>query len=157
MASIKILCDCPKTDFTNAAKGVLSVLNQRSKYTVELVFAEEDEIRQVNKEQRGVDEVTDVLSFPTLDGVRGKSIKMSDFPYDYDIENGGIFLGSIMICLQRAKAQAEEFGHSQEREYNYLFVHGLLHLFGYDHMEDEDKKQMRALEEKVMDKLKLTR
>lgn len=138
-------------------KAVCSVLKQRGRYAIEVSFASDEEIKQINNEQRGIDEVTDVLSFPMLDGIRGKSVKISDFPLDYDEDLNAVFMGSIVICLKKAKEQAKEYGHSEKREINYLLVHGILHLFGYDHMTDEDKTQMRDLEEKIMAKLDLTR
>lgn len=122
----------------------------------ELVFADENEIRETNKVQRNIDAVTDVLSFPTLDGIRGKELNSEDFPFDMD-EEGNLFLGSIMLCEQRAKEQAEEYGHSYERELHYLIVHGVMHLFGYDHMTDEDKAEMREKEEEILTRMGITR
>ena len=101
--------------------------------------------------------MTDVLSFPTLDGVRYKNVTVKNHPLDLDEDGSAVFLGSIAICLERAKEQAVEYGHSDERELSYLFCHGLLHLFGYDHMTEQDDLEMRALASKVMKKLKLER
>lgn len=123
---------------------------------VEVVFVDEEEIRDLNREQREVDSVTDVLSFPTLDGIRGKALHKKDFPYDID-ENGNLFLGSIVICRKRAMEQAEEYGHSYERELHYLLVHGIMHCLGYDHMVEEDKVQMREREEFVLGKMGIVR
>ena len=75
-------------------------------------------------------------------------IYRKDFPFD--VEDKAVFIGSIAVCINRAKEQAVEYGHSEEREFTYLVCHGLLHLFGYDHMTEEDKKQMRAIEDKIM-------
>lgn len=122
----------------------------------ELVFADEEEIRTTNAAQRGVDAVTDVLSFPTLEGIKGKALKKDEHPFEID-EEGNLFLGSIMICEQRAKEQAEEYGHSYERELNYLIVHAVMHLFGYDHMEEGERAEMREQEERVLAKMGLTR
>ncbi|MBO4989130.1 MAG: rRNA maturation RNase YbeY [Clostridia bacterium] len=122
----------------------------------ELVFADEEEIRTTNLAQRGIDAVTDVLSFPTLDGIKGKPLFKGEHPFEID-EEGNLFLGSIMICEQRAREQAEEYGHSYERELAYLIVHGVMHLFGYDHMTDEDKAEMREKEEEILTKVGLTR
>lgn len=122
----------------------------------EVVLVDEEEIRRLNRETRGVDAVTDVLSFPALDGIKGKKLQKKAFPADID-EEGNLFLGSIAICVKRAKEQAEEYGHSFERELNYLLTHGLFHLLGYDHMTDTDKAEMRGREERVMNKLGLTR
>jgi probable rRNA maturation factor len=122
----------------------------------EAVFVEAEEIQTLNREQRQVDSVTDVLSFPTLDGIRGRALHKKEFPYDID-ENGNLFIGSIVICRQRAEEQAKEYGHSYERELYYLFVHGILHCLGYDHMTDEDKAQMREKEEEILGKMGITR
>jgi probable rRNA maturation factor len=122
----------------------------------EVVFADAEEIQTINREQRQVDSVTDVLSFPALDGIRGKALQKKNFPYDID-ENGNLFLGSIVICRQRAREQAEEYGHSYERELYYLLVHGVLHCLGYDHMTDEDKAEMREKEERILGKMGITR
>lgn len=122
----------------------------------ELVFADEEEIRATNAAQRGVDAVTDVLSFPTLEDIKGKALKREEHPFEID-EEGNLFLGSIMICEQRAKEQAEEYGHSYERELNYLIVHAVMHLFGYDHMEEGERAEMREQEERVLSKMGLKR
>ena len=123
---------------------------------IEYLSVSEEEIRSLNRETRDTDKVTDVLSFPTLDGIKGKPLRGADFPYDID-EEGRLLIGSIVICKQRAKEQAEEYGHSYERELHYLFVHGVMHCLGYDHMTDEDKAEMRAREEAVLSKLGITR
>ena len=89
--------------------------------------------------------MTDVLSFPQYDDLS-------------DIENEEeICLGDVVINDEAVRSQAEEYGHSYERELIYLFVHSILHLWGYDHMEAEDKEEMRSFEEKVMSKLRLER
>ncbi|MBR2023713.1 MAG: rRNA maturation RNase YbeY [Clostridia bacterium] len=123
---------------------------------VECIAVDEEEIRTLNASQRGVDKVTDVLSFPTLDGILGKKICKKDFPYDMD-EEGNLLIGSIAICEKRAREQAEEYGHSYERELHYLLVHGVMHCLGYDHIEDADKAQMREKEETVLKKLGIVR
>ena len=122
----------------------------------ELVFVDEEEIKQLNARERGVDAVTDVLSFPTMDGIKGKPI-LADGHGDCIDEEGRILLGSIAICKKRAEEQAQEYGHSLEREIFYLTVHGVLHCLGYDHMTEEDKKEMRAKEEEVMARMNLQR
>lgn len=123
---------------------------------VELIFVDEEEIREMNARERGVDKVTDVLSFPSLDGIKGKPLFGEDYPYDID-EEGNLFVGSIAICVKRAKEQAEEYGHSYERELHYLLVHGILHCLGYDHIEEADKTEMREKEEQILGKMKITR
>ncbi len=137
------------------ALAVYKTLKQEENLSCEVVFISEEEIKSLNNEQRGIDKVTDVLSFPTLDGQRGKIIRAKDFPLDC-VDNR-VFLGSIAVCVNRAKEQAIEYGHSEERELNYLICHGLLHLFGYDHMIEEDKIEMRALEEKILSEIGINR
>lgn len=104
--------------------------------SISLSFVSKDKIKKLNKEFRNVDKVTDVLSFPMYEG------KIPNLP---EIE-----LGDVVICMDKIKAQAKEFGHSEERETYYLFVHSMLHLLGYDHMNEKEKKKMRAMEEKVL-------
>lgn len=111
---------------------------------ISVSFVSTEEIHMLNKEYRGVDKVTDVLSFPQYDDV-AKAPK------------GLIELGDVVICRDQAKLQAEEFGHSFEREIIYLFVHSVLHLLGYDHMVDSDKELMRKREEEIMEYLGIGR
>ena len=124
--------------------------------SAELLLVSEEEIRELNARERGVDRVTDVLSFPSMDGIKGKSVLADEHGECID-EEGRIFLGSIVICEKRAREQAAEYGHSFERELWYLAVHGVLHCLGYDHETEEEKREMRAKEEEVMAKLDLTR
>ncbi|MGN1222488.1 MAG: rRNA maturation RNase YbeY [Christensenellales bacterium] len=127
------------------------------KLEVAVEFVYDDEIRELNKAQRNIDEVTDVLSFPNLDQVFGKKIDKYNFPDDVNPENGKVVLGDIVINLNRAKEQAGSFGHSLTREIAYLMVHGLLHLMGYDHVDKLDASLMRAQEEQVLAKFNLRR
>ena len=112
---------------------------------ISVTFVDMEEIHQLNLDYRGVDSPTDVLSFPQFDD-------LNDLP-----EDGEIALGDVVICKQKAEEQAEEFGHSFEREIMYLFVHSVLHLLGYDHMDEDEKKIMRRREEEVMTELGITR
>ena len=121
-----------------------------------LVYAQarvtgDGEIREINREYRGVDRATDVLSFPSTDC--GPSKTLGSCPRkllrERD-ETGRCFLGDIVISLPRAKEQAAEYGHSLQRELSYLTAHALFHLMGYDHMRDEDKERMRTMEEKAL-------
>ena len=112
---------------------------------ISVTFVSLEEIHELNREYRQVDSPTDVLSFPQFDD-------LDDLP-----EEGEIMLGDVVICSDRAKEQAEEFGHSFEREIIYLFVHSVLHLLGYDHMEEDEKRIMRRREEEVMERIGLKR
>ena len=116
---------------------------------VSVSFVTPEEIQALNRDYREVDRVTDVLSFPQFDSV--------DDLIDMQEETGVAELGDVVICMDRAREQAEEFGHPLEREVIYLFVHSILHLLGYDHMEEDEKAEMRAREDEVMDELGITR
>ena len=120
------------------------------------IFTDEEGIRTLNASTRGKDSVTDVLSFPNLDNIFQKPIRKENFPFDAD-EDGNLFLGSVVICRERAAQQAEEYGHSLEREIYYLAVHGLCHLLGYDHEEESDKALMREREERILSAMHLGR
>lgn len=128
------------------AKEILG--NDNFEITVFLTDA--DFIRQINREHRGIDKETDVLSFPLWDRPSGEE------PF-INPETNDIMLGDIIISLPRIKEQALEYGHSENRECAYLCIHGVLHLLGYDHMEEDEKTQMRLKEEELLSKLNLTR
>lgn len=147
---------CEQHDFSSLEKEIKKEVKSDVPLAAEIIFCGGDEIRRLNLETRKNDTVTDVLSFPTLDNIRGKKLKKKDFSNDIDDE-GNLFLGSIAICTDRAKEQAEEYGHSYERELYYLATHGLFHLLGYDHMTDGDKAEMRKREEGVLSRLGITR
>ncbi len=123
---------------------------------VEFAFVDGEEIRRLNRELRQTDKITDVLSFPALDGIKGKPFKKKEHAFELD-EEGNLLIGSIAVCKDRAKEQAEEYGHSFERELNYLLVHGVMHCLGYDHVTDEEKAEMREQEEKVLKKAGIPR
>jgi len=145
-----------KTAIT-ALEGVLGEFAEADvPLAIELIFVDGEEIRRLNAETRGVDKVTDVLSYPSLDGIKGKALAKADYPFDVD-EEGKLVIGSIVVCCQRAKEQAEEYGHSYERELHYLIVHGVMHCLGYDHIEETDRAEMREKEEWVLTRLGITR
>lgn len=111
----------------------------------------DEEIHQVNLVTRGVDRPTDVLSFPTVNYPKGTAKdNVKRVRREYDPEAHASFLGDILISLPRARAQAEEYGHSLRRELCYLTAHAMFHLMGYDHMNDEEKAVMREMEEKAL-------
>lgn len=123
---------------------------------VDVLITDDEGIHQINLEQREVDRPTDVLSFPMFYFRPGKPPKGDAM--DIDPETGLLPLGDMVISYQRAQAQAEEYGHSVQRELGYLAVHSVLHLLGYDHMDEgEEKRQMREREEAIMSALRLER
>ena len=148
MGKLFIECLERKIKVKRLAKAVYKVLGQKAKIKAEVVFESEDGIRVLNRDERGVDNATDVLSFPTLENVKGKVLTKEECRTEMD--NGYIFIGSIVLCDEKIKEQAKDIGHSEERERNYLIIHGLLHLFGYDHMKEEDKKEMREKEKEIV-------
>ena len=113
---------------------------------ISVTFVDLDKIHELNKQYRGVDKPTDVLSFPQFDDLE------EEIP-----EGCEICLGDVVICEQKAREQAEEFGHSFDRDLVDLFTHSVLHLLGYDHMEDDEKKAMREREEEIMKQIGLMR
>ncbi len=123
---------------------------------VEVSIADEEEIKTLNKETRGIDKVTDVLSYQNLAEVSLPLIS-TDYPEDINGEDGSVILGEIMICDAQARRQAEEYGHSIEREVGFLTCHGMLHLLGFDHEDSEGEEEMNALCEEILVKCGYTR
>ncbi|MCL2862144.1 MAG: GTPase Era [Firmicutes bacterium] len=134
--------------FNELVKETCSCLNINGKGYLELIFVCPDEMKELNTSSRGKNEVTDVLSFPSLSCL--KPLTKENYPFEYDEELGSVNIGSIVICEEKAIEQAKEYGHSIERERSYLFVHGLLHLLGHTHDDEESKKAMREKEEKIL-------
>ena len=141
------------------ARAAVQAEGLRCPAAVALRIVDDEEIRDVNSRFRGIDRATDVLSFPTVSYPGKKTAGECEdlLRMEYDDEMKAAFLGDILLSVDHAKAQAKEYGHSEERECGYLFVHGLFHLMGYDHIEEEDRVRMRAMEEKVLGLIGLTR
>ena len=122
---------------------------------VDVLLTDDEGIHQINLEQREVDRPTDVLSFPMFEFAPGEPPTDAA---DADPETGLVPLGDMVISLERARAQGEEYGHGTEREVAYLAVHSVLHLLGYDHMDEGPMKaQMRAREEAILNSLGISR
>lgn len=125
----------------SACKAVLEIESFTDDAEVNVTLVSDDEIHRLNLEFRNIDKSTDVLSFPL--GENGE--------YDVNPENGCLMLGDVIISVEHALRQAEEFGHSKEREIAYLTVHSVLHLLGYDHVDEaEEKRIMRMKEEETL-------
>jgi len=126
------------------------------KLEVSIIFVTDKEIREINRDFRDKDAVTDVISFPLLadesTGIIAKKLKSFAIPSNIDPATKNLNMGDIYICLKRAKEQALEYGHSLEREVSFLALHGLLHLFGFDHIDEYDKCLMRLKEEEILSK-----
>ena len=122
---------------------------------VALTFVDDEAIRELNKSYRGLDKPTDVLSF----AMNEQTDEEWDIHYDeeFDEPADNNLLGDIIISLPRAMEQSEEYGHSLEREIGFLFVHGFLHLIGYDHQDEASEKEMFAKQEQILAEVGLTR
>lgn len=121
---------------------------------VNILLTDDASIKEINSEFRKVDAPTDVLSFPMADIIKGE---IKDDGGDYDIDEGLLMIGDIVISTETALRQSEMYGHSFEREIAFLTAHGVFHLLGYDHMEKDDEAEMMAKQEAVLDKLGLRR
>lgn len=126
---------------------------------VSLLITDDEEIRRINLEQRGIDSATDVLSFPmTQYEIPGDFDFLEEEGVDcFDPESGELMLGDIVISADKVSEQAEKYGHSVKREYAFLITHSILHLIGYDHMTQEDAAQMETLQEEILTKMNITR
>lgn len=151
MAKLKVITEDKRINYKKIAKAVYKTLSQKDKLSCEIVFVSAEEIRALNASTRGVDSATDVLSFPTLDGIKNQVLVAKDFPSDCDGDR--LFIGSIVLNEEKIEEQAKSLGHTFQIETQYLTVHGLCHLFGFDHMTDEDKVEMRKVEKQALMKL----
>lgn len=130
---------------------VLEMEQIKKKLDVYITLTNNENIRKINAEHRKIDKATDVLSFPMFDRAEIDSLKVEDEEEFEDI------LGDIIVSVEKVREQAEEYGHSFERELAYLVTHGMLHLLGYDHMIEEEKVVMRKREEEILGALEITR
>ncbi len=155
MVEIKYNCDKLEKSNEKLIKDVVSTVLETENIChdvdVYITLMDNEEIHKINKEYRNVDRPTDVLSFPMFE--RDEIIKLKEQKKN-DIEE---ILGDILVSVPKVKEQADEYGHSFERELAYLVTHGMLHLLGYDHMEEDEKKIMREHEEAVLHKLGIDR
>ncbi|MBO4286327.1 MAG: rRNA maturation RNase YbeY [Bacilli bacterium] len=127
--------------YLEIASKVLSHLGLSFEPIISISLVNDETIHQINNDYRHIDRVTDVISFAFNDGENRESLYHS---------GSMVVLGDIYICIDQAKRQAEEYGHSLDREMRFLFVHGLLHLLGYDHMKKEDEEIMFPLQEEIL-------
>ncbi|MFZ5352877.1 MAG: rRNA maturation RNase YbeY [Bacillota bacterium] len=135
-------------------KGVLEFEECEDEYEISISFVNNSEIADLNKEYRGIDAPTDVLSFPMMEFDEENYAEETE--EDEFIEEE-LPLGDIVISMEMAKAQAEEYNHSFDRELAFLLVHGMLHLLGYDHEEEKDEKNMFQKQDKILEMLNINR
>jgi probable rRNA maturation factor len=127
---------------------------------VSLLFVDNDQIKEINSQMRNICRETDVLSFPMLDFEKGHVYNeiYSNRKFDETYLDGDeLVLGDIVLSLEKALEQSKEYNHSFKREASYLVVHSVLHLLGYDHMEEDEKTRMRNREEEILNKLDISR
>ncbi len=146
------VCAQLETMIEDVIKETLKSENFASDCMVSVTLTDNENIREINNEQRNIDSATDVLSFPVLEFENGELVENVG-----DVFEDRLILGDIVVSLERAKQQCEEFGHSFEREVGYLVCHSVLHLLGYDHEDEAERAVMREKEENVMSKMMLSR
>ena len=136
------LFDKYESIFIDLAEYTVNLLQRNDNFSLEVNFVDNETIHQINRDYRNIDRPTDVISFAFLDEVEGEiNINYGDHMF---------LLGEILISLDQAKLQAEEYKHSLHREICFLFIHGLLHLLGYDHQNEEQEKEMFDLQDKIL-------
>ncbi len=136
-------------------KATFKHLGQKDFFLIDITVVDEKTIKDLNASARGVDKVTDVLSFPCFEKL-DLPVEQSKF-CECDYDGSKVLLGSIMICRKRAEDQAKEYGHSYARELGFLACHGFLHILGFDHIDPDDEKVMIAHQKAIMDKVGLKR
>lgn len=152
-------------DKINIGEDILRLLETAVEYSlaqegfatpseIDVLLVDDERIREINREQRNLDKPTDVLSFPLVDMVDGE-IRSNEG--DFDLDEELLLLGDIVISVEKALHQAEEYGHSIERELAFLVTHGVFHLLGYDHMTEEEEKRMIGKQESVLIAMNLSR
>ncbi len=139
-----------KDKITEIFEIALNETHNKNNIIVGVTIVGKKTIRELNKEHRNIDRVTDVLSFPLLETKELKSKIMQD-------ESIGTEIGDIVICKSRAKEQAKEYGHSEMREICFLALHGFLHVLGYDHIQKNDELVMFPLQDKILEKAQMER
>ena len=157
-------------DMEQTAQAVCERVLEREKCPVDteisITLVDDDAIRDINRESRGIDVVTDVLSFPNLDitapedGEESADRWADAMQSAWDCmnpETGNLFLGDIVLNLDRVRLQADEYGHSRRREFAFLIAHSMLHLCGYDHMDSGQEEVMFGRQESVLKELGITR
>lgn len=150
--------DCEKL-----AEDVISYTIEHEKFPYEaevnLTLTDNEGIHEINRMYRQIDAPTDVLSFPMLSYQKAGDFSAleNDYEDNFNPDTGEIMLGDIIISVDRVRTQAADYGHSERREYAFLIVHSMLHLFGYDHMTEEEASQMEAKQQQILDAMQISR
>ncbi len=150
-------------DYEKLAEEVISYALEHEKFPYEaevnLTLTDNEGIHEVNRMYREIDAPTDVLSFPMLSYTKAGDFSELEDSYEdnFNPDTGEIMLGDIIISIDRVRTQAKDYGHSERREYAFLIVHSMLHLFGYDHMTEEEASQMEAKQHQILDAMQISR
>lgn len=145
------------------AEDVISYTIEHEKFPYEaevnLTLTDNEGIHEINRMYRQIDAPTDVLSFPMLSYQKAGDFSAleNDYEDNFNPDTGEIMLGDIIISVDRVRTQAADYGHSERREYAFLIVHSMLHLFGYDHMTEEEASQMEAKQQQILDAMQISR
>lgn len=125
---------------------------------VAVLLVTKDEIQRINREQRGIDAATDVLSFPMLTNpVAGEYLGLEEDGDNFHPDTGEALLGDVVLCAEKVKEQAASYGHSEKREFCFLIAHSILHLLGYDHMTEQEAAIMEQKQREILELLKVPR
>lgn len=150
-------------DYEKLAGEVVSFAMEHENFPYEaevnLTLTDNEGIHEINKMYRNIDTPTDVLSFPMLSYTLAGDFSALEEGYEdnFNPDTGEIMLGDIIISIERVREQAKEYGHSERREYAFLIVHSMLHLFGYDHMTEEEAAVMEAKQHQILDAMHISR
>lgn len=155
----EIYLDCDyKEIMTNAINEALDYESCPYEAEVNCILTNNEEIQAINEEYRGINNPTDVLSFPMIEySIPSDFTGLEDYGDNFNPDSGELILGDIVISVEKIMEQAEKYGHSIERELAFLTAHSMLHLFGYDHMVDEERIIMEKKQEEILSSLGLTR
>ncbi len=157
-SKIRTFDDTIVNDLKEVLKTTFKVLGQPIKdVKYNLYIVSKKFIHELNLSERGVDRATDVLSFPYTDIMAGEIIDLNKYKLDIDPMDNSLLIGELFICNEVAKSQAKKYNHSYRREFCFLFLHGVLHCLGYDHIEESDRAVMEELQNKILNKCKITR
>ena len=139
--------------------AVLEYLHCSYECEVDILLTDDAGIQEMNRQMRNIDAPTDVLSFPAVEFVEAGdfSIVEQDVAAYFDVNSSELLLGDIMISLQRLQEQAREYNHSVKREYAFLIAHSMLHLSGYDHMDEDERIRMEQMQEEILQSIGYTR
>lgn len=146
-----------KKDFVSVYGAVQNLFNLPENVVVNVNMVGDKKIRTLNNTTRGIDRVTDVLTYPYINLKVGEQLNLADYEFDLDVSTNTLTIGDIYICKAQAERQAKEYGHSVRRELCFLLCHGLLHILGYDHMNKKDEEIMTKKQEEILTSLNILR